>query len=94
MKFRQNERTQRTVRFAVNVISILVHVLFFYVIWMRVFNGRVIYARKGYILYFAIYTASLILFNHVFGGFNLGYNTTGDLIFSQILSSFFSLGVI
>ena len=90
MKFRQNERTQRTVRFAVNVFSILVHVLFFYVIWMRVFNGHVIYARRGYILYFAIYAASLTLFNNIFGGFNLGYNTTGDLIFSQILSSFFS----
>ncbi|MBO5554013.1 MAG: hypothetical protein J5941_00670, partial [Solobacterium sp.] len=61
---------------------------------MQVFNGHVYYARKGYILYFAIYAASLALFNHVFGGFNLGYNTTGDLIFSQILSSFFSLGVI
>ena len=94
MKNRKNERTQRTVRFAVNTLLILAHVLFFYVIWMRVFNRHVIYARKGYILYFAIYAASLSLFNHIFGGFNLGYNTTGDLIFSQILSSFFSLGVI
>ncbi len=94
MKFRKNERTQRTVRFAANVICILVHVLFFYVIWMRVFNEHVIYARRGYILYFAIYAASLTLFNSVFGGFNLGYSTTGDLIFSQVLSSFFSLAVI
>ena len=94
MKNRRNERTQRTVRFAVNLLSILIHVLFFYVIWRRVFNAHVLYARLGYVLYFVIYATQLTLFNHVFGGFNLGYDTTADLIFSQILSSFFSLGVI
>ena len=94
MKFRPNERTQRTVRFAMNTLNIAAHVLFFYVIWMRVFNPHVYYFRLGYIMYFAVYAVCLTLLNHVYGGFNIGYVTTGDLIFSQIISSFFSLCVI
>lgn len=94
MKFRRNERWEQTIRFLMNALLIIALAVYFYHVWRAYYGKFIYYYFKGNILYFAVYITLLIIFNAMYGGFNIGTSTTGDLIFSQIISMLFSNFVI
>ena len=73
-----------------NASMILVLSVVFYFIWMEYFHFWAYFFFWGNIGITVLYAVLLILFNRVFGGFQIGYATTGDLIFSHIIALFFS----
>lgn len=94
MKIRRTERTEITARFLINLSIILVLFLFFIYMYFNYYYGEVIYYFWGHVIYMAVYVILLITFNSIFGGFDIGFATTSDLIFSQSLSLVFSNAVI
>lgn len=94
MKFRRNERWEQTIRFLMNMLLVAVLAAYFYHVWKSYYGRFVYYFFKGNILYVVIYSTLFIVLNGMYGGFNLGTSTTGDLIFSQIISMLFSNAVI
>lgn len=94
MKFRRTERTERTARFLINLILMAVLTGYFYHVWHTYYTRYVIYAFWGHVVYIALYAVSLIIFNSIYGGFDIGFSPTSDIIFSQGLSLLFSNGLI
>lgn len=94
MKIRRTERTESTARFLINFSIILALFLLFVLMYFDYYYGKVIYYFWGHMTYMAIYVMALILFNGIFGGFDIGFATTSDLIFSQVLSLIFSNAII
>lgn len=90
MNLKSNERTEKTVAFLMNVFLILVLSMMFSFAWNRFYSRYVYYFYRGNIAYYLINAILLILFNWMYGGFNIGYSTTGDLVFSQIISLLFT----
>ncbi|MDY3234900.1 MAG: sugar transferase [Erysipelotrichaceae bacterium] len=90
MQLRRDERTQRTVSAAMNTLTILVLGAVFYYIWFEYFRTFAYFYRIGNWAVLGIYLLLLVVFNQMYGGFGIGYSTTGDLIFSHIISLFFS----
>ena len=86
----RKERTQETARLLLNLLIIGILSLFFIVVWYRYYRDTVYYYRRGNYLITAIYAVLLIVFNSVYGGFQIGYAKTSDLIFSQSLSIAFT----
>ena len=94
MKIRRTERTEITARFLINFSIILVLFLFFVFMYFHYYFDQVIYYFWGHMTYMVIYIVALVIFNGIFGGFDIGFATTSDLIFSQVLSLIFSNGII
>ena len=90
MRQRNNERTQRSVRFLMNSLEILFLTIAFSAVWFSFFRRYVYYYFWGNYLVVALYAAALITFNSMYEGFQLGYKKTGDLIFSQLIALVFS----
>lgn len=90
MHIRKTERTQNTVVFLMNTISVLVMTLYFYHIWNSYYTHFVYYYFWGYAVYIALFAGSFAFFSYIYRGFDIGTSTTGDLIFSQIISVLFS----
>lgn len=90
MKLRRDERTQKTITFLFNAITVLILSILFYDIWMKYFLTFAYYYRWGNVALAVLYAFLLVVFNGFYGGFQLGYATTLDLIFSQIIAMLFS----
>ena len=90
MSFRTDERTKTTISFLMNALMIFIHTVVFYYIWMEYFHFWAYFFFWGNIGIAVLYAGLLCLFNVFFGGFQIGYSTTGDLIFSHIIALFFS----
>ena len=78
----------------INFTIIMVFSLLFINVYRNVYVGYVIYYFWGHVIYFMLYVVSLIIFNTIFGGFDIGFAPTSDLIFSQLLSLLFSNSLI
>ena len=89
-KFKRNERYEQTVRFLLNAIVMIALTIYFHHVWHDYYRRFVYYEYRGNYFYIAVNLCFMILFNQIFGGFQLGTSTTGDLIFSQLLSLLFS----
>ncbi|MCR5229282.1 MAG: sugar transferase [Solobacterium sp.] len=94
MKLRNTERTQRTAATLLNALIILVLTVYFRFVWNDFYARYVYYFFKGNILYVVMYAVLLVIFNKVYGGFNLGFASTSDLIFSQLISLLFANAII
>ena len=90
MRQRNNERTQRSVRFLMNSLEILFLTAVFGAVWFYFFRRYVYYYFWGNYLVVALYAAALITFNSMYEGFQLGFKKTGDLIFSQLIALVFA----
>jgi exopolysaccharide biosynthesis polyprenyl glycosylphosphotransferase len=90
MKRSNDERTQNSARFLINAIEIFILTVVFWLIWFKFYRNYVYYFFRGNLLIVALYAGLLIIFNSMYEGFQIGYKTTGDLIFSQILSLVFA----
>lgn len=86
----KKERTQDTARLLLNMFNVAVLAIFFIVVWYRYYRDTVYYFRRGNYLLTGIYAFLFILFTHVYGGFNIGYAKTSDLIFSQSIAVVFA----
>ncbi len=89
-KFKRNERYEQTVRFLLNALLMIALTIYFHHVWHDYYRRFVYYEYRGNYFYIAVNLCFMILFNQIFGGFQLGTSTTGDLIFSQLLSLLFS----
>ena len=94
MKIHKDDRTKSTVAFLMNAAIIVILSLCFYYIWMRYFHFWAYFFFWGNIALTVLYAILLIIFNHFFGGFQIGYSTTSDLIFSHIIALFFANAVL
>ena len=83
-------RTQDTIILLINLCIIGVISLVFYHYWYEYYHNLVYFYQKGNWMILGVYFVSLFIFNTVYGGFKLGSTRTADLIFSQIISLFFS----
>ena len=94
MRFRTDERTKTTISFLMNALMIFIHTVVFYYIWMEYFHFWAYFFFWGNIGIAVLYACLLCIFNSFFGGFQIGYTTTGDLVFSHIIALFFSNAVL
>ena len=94
MKIRRTERTEITARFLINFSITAVLVAFFIYMYVNYYAGNVIYHFWGHVVYVAVFAAAFVIFCSIFGGFDIGFATTSDLIFSQLLSLLFANGII
>ena len=90
MHIRKTERTQKTVAFLMNALTVIFMTLCFYYSWNSYYTHFVYYAFWGYVVYIALFAVSFAGFCYIYRGFDIGTSTTGDIIFSQLISVFFS----
>lgn len=90
MRFRRDDRTKATVSFLMNAAVIVILSLVFYYIWMHYFHWWAYFYFWGNVALIVLYGVLLVIFNSFYGGFEIGYATIGDLVFSQLISLFFS----
>ena len=94
MIIHRTERTERTARFIIDMTIVMALSLYFFYLWETYYTKYVYYHFWGHVVYLLLYMGMLIVFNHIFGGFDIGFATTSDLIFSQSLTLLFSNGII
>ena len=90
MKLKRTERTQRTVRFLLNSLTVALLTLYFVHIWQTYYMCHVTYFFWGHVVYIVLYAATFAVFSHVYGGFDIGTSPTSDIIFSQGIAVFFA----
>ena len=90
MKLRTDERTQRTMAFFLNTLILVIMFQVFWRIWIGYFKEFAYFYGFGDTIIVIIYSILLVVFNVVYGGFNIGYAKVSELIFSQMISLFFA----
>lgn len=65
-------------------------------VWDRYYSQAIIrpFGYKGTWLIVAVYGIILFLFNHLYGGYRIGYHKFGDIIYSNLLALLFTNGIV
>lgn len=89
---RQNEKYKRLVKLLFSFVQISLLVSLYSFLWIGYYNKVILYPffRKGNWMVIFIYMVLLAFFMQLYGGFKVGYLRKGNLIYSQILSAFFT----
>lgn len=89
---RQNEKYKRLVKLLFSLVQISLLVSLYSFLWVGYYNKVILYPffRRGNWMVIFIYMVLLAFFMQLYGGFKVGYLRKGNLIYSQILSAFFT----
>ena len=90
----RKQRTRDSFILLINMLIVLVNGFLFYECWYFFYHDTVYFYQRGNWLILFIYLCSVVFFNYLYGGFKLGLNKISELIFSNILSNLFALGII
>lgn len=85
------DRYKRTIRLSASLIFVILLVAIYMVFWYKLISPStgVWYWRKGNWVIAGLYTALVLFFVTMYGGFRLGDLEKGNVIYSQILSMIF-----
>lgn len=92
---RQNEKYKRLVKLLFSFVQISLLVSLYSFLWIGYYNKVILYPffRKGNWMVIFIYMVLLAFFMQLYGGFKVGYLRKGNLIYSQMLATFFTNGI-
>lgn len=90
------EQYKRIIRFFSSTVLLCTQMALYWYIWINYYSGlmAVPYNRTGHWLMVAVYGILLIIFSRLFGGLKIGYMTPGNIIYSHMLATFCSNGMI
>lgn len=90
---KKREQFKRLIKFSFSFVAVLLVVGVYFVVWTGYYNKIIIefpFWRRGNWLMVALYAVLLVFFNQTYGGFKIAYLKKGNLIWSQVLSIFFT----
>ena len=90
---KKREQFKRLIKFSFSFVAVLLVVGVYFVAWTGYYNKIIIefpFWRRGNWLMVALYAVLLVFFNQTYGGFKIAYLKKGNLIWSQVLSIFFT----
>lgn len=90
------EQYKRIIRFLAEAVLLCAQMALYWYVWINYYNSLmdVPYNRTGHWLMVAVYGMLLIIFSRLFGGLKIGYMTPGNIIYSQMLATFYANGMI
>lgn len=80
------EQYKHLLNFGANLISLLVEGCFFAYVWYTVYGEESGFYRRGNWAVIGFYVLFIFFFTKVFGGYNIGYMRTADIMLSHVLA--------
>lgn len=80
------EQYKHLLNFGANFITLAVEGAMFAFVWYTVYAGRYGFYRRGNWAVVGLYVLIIFFFTKVFGGYNIGYKLTADIMLSHLLA--------